>query len=86
MPPRPAGLASGATVMTVSAALPSAGLTVLACAAAVACVDAEAVWSVQAKQANEFNGSPGNDLSNVSAPLIYPWGDDVRRQAEALRP
>src|SRR5262249_49216480 len=29
--------------------------------------------------------SPGNDLSRVGKPLIYPWTDDVRKQAEKLR-
>ena len=33
-----------------------------------------------------YSRSPGNDLSSVSAPLIYPWSDDVRKQAEALKP
>jgi hypothetical protein len=30
--------------------------------------------------------SPGNDLAGVGKPLIYPWNDDVRKQAEKLRP
>jgi len=30
--------------------------------------------------------SPGNDLAGVGKPLIYPWNDDVRQQAEKLRP
>ncbi|MBA4189957.1 MAG: hypothetical protein C0467_18385 [Planctomycetaceae bacterium] len=29
--------------------------------------------------------SPGNDISGVGKPLIYPWTDDVRKQAEKLR-
>jgi len=29
--------------------------------------------------------SPGNDLANVGQPLIYPWSDGVRKQAEKLR-
>lgn len=30
--------------------------------------------------------SPGNDLAGVGPPLIYPWTDDVRKQAERLVP
>jgi hypothetical protein len=30
--------------------------------------------------------SPGNDLAGVGKPLIYQWNDDVRLQAEKLRP
>lgn len=29
--------------------------------------------------------SPGTDLTNVGPPLIYPWTEDVRKQAEKLR-
>lgn len=29
--------------------------------------------------------SPGSDLSGVTPVLIYPWGEDVRKQAEKLR-
>jgi hypothetical protein len=30
--------------------------------------------------------SPGNDLGGVGQPIIYPWSDDVRMQAERLHP
>ncbi len=30
--------------------------------------------------------SPGTHLSGVGKPLIYPWTDDVRKQAEKLKP
>jgi hypothetical protein len=30
--------------------------------------------------------SPGNDVSGVGKPMIYPWTDDVRKQAEKLIP
>ncbi len=29
--------------------------------------------------------SPGSDLTGVGDPLIYPWSEDVRKQAEKLR-
>ena len=28
--------------------------------------------------------SPGNDLSGVGPPLIYPWSEDVKRQYQSL--
>ncbi|MCE9561373.1 MAG: hypothetical protein K8U57_04905 [Planctomycetes bacterium] len=28
--------------------------------------------------------SPGNELGGVGPPLVYPWNDDVRKQAEKL--
>lgn len=37
-------------------------------------------WGVVGQQR-----SPGNDLSGFGPPLIYPWTDDVRKQAEALK-
>ncbi len=41
----------------------------------------QGVWLVVGQQR-----SPGNDLTGVGAPLIYPWTDDVREQAEKLKP
>jgi hypothetical protein len=40
-----------------------------------------AMWLIVGQQR-----SPGNDLSGVGKPLIYPWSDDVRVQAEKLKP
>src|SRR5262245_3005812 len=30
--------------------------------------------------------SPGNDLTGAGKPMVYPWTDDVRKQAEKLAP
>jgi hypothetical protein len=30
--------------------------------------------------------SPGNELAGVGQPIIYPWSDDVQKQAEKLHP
>lgn len=40
-----------------------------------------AVWLLVGQQR-----SPGNDLAGVGPPLIYHWSDDVRKQAEKLKP
>lgn len=40
-----------------------------------------AVWLLVGQQR-----SPGNDLAGVGPPLIYRWSDDVRKQADKLKP
>lgn len=40
----------------------------------------DGTWRVVGQQR-----SPGNDLSSAGKPLVYPWTDDVRKQAERLK-
>lgn len=37
-------------------------------------------------QVVEQQRSPGSELAGAGTPLIYPWTDDVRKQAERLLP
>lgn len=58
----------GAVVELRDLSLPPGGALDVAVTVDVGCGAGAYAWSVRAKQANRFNGSPGNDFSLVSAP------------------
>src|SRR3954447_23041148 len=56
---------SGSTVLLRNLSLQPGNSVTVAVVADVACSPATVTWGVQAKQANGFNGPPGNDLTLV---------------------
>ena len=66
--------AASGTITLNGLEIPSGGTEDVTVRADVACTGAASAWSAQAKQANEFNGEPGNflQLDTANSSLITP--------------